>query len=345
MLRSAVRSTIATLSGLAAASPIEIITATFIVVTLTYFQLLHAIKGSDFFNVPQLAPAPARPVHLVRLTNPPDAAEHHYSAGQQHHQQQQQQHILPSSGSAAASMASSATAAAVQDLSRQSQWAPLPISEFRRVLEENAMGAGYVFPASAGGNAAGDKAEVVFVKQIHVVNDEADGLSTDAWEHWLLNDAAVEVDGQRYTYKDLCYDCQHLPRAVAHPLHPAQSTITLFLRPPTPDSPTLAYVNYLARLPAFAAAESNTTFRVLPTGAGGATWGILPSFDGAGLFSALGDNHTSSSEKEEADLLSGLRNVRWFAYAVRALVMRFYALAKVRVFESSHDTGGGRDSR
>jgi hydroxymethylglutaryl-CoA reductase (NADPH) len=43
MLRAALLS----LSTAASSSPIEAITATFIIVTLTYFQLLQAIKGSE----------------------------------------------------------------------------------------------------------------------------------------------------------------------------------------------------------------------------------------------------------------------------------------------------------
>jgi hydroxymethylglutaryl-CoA reductase (NADPH) len=62
---------------------------------------------------------------------------------------------------------------------------------------------------------------------------------------------------------------------------------------------------------------------------GGSSWGFLPSLDGAGLFAGLGDVGAGQNEKEEEELLSGLRNVRWFAYAGRAFVLRFYNLAKV----------------
>lgn len=47
MLRSTVRNAVVAVSSLAAAAPIEVITATFIVITLVYFQLVHAVKGSE----------------------------------------------------------------------------------------------------------------------------------------------------------------------------------------------------------------------------------------------------------------------------------------------------------
>jgi len=89
----------------------------------------------------------------------------------------------------------------------------------------------------------------------------------------------------------------------------------------------LSYINHLNRLPSFTS-SSNTTFRILPSG-GSSSWGFLPSLDGAGLFAGLGDATAGQNEREEEELLSGLRNVRWFAYAGRAFVSRFYNLAKV----------------
>lgn len=47
MFRSTVRSTVLAVSSLAASAPIEVITATFIVITLAYFQLLAALKSSE----------------------------------------------------------------------------------------------------------------------------------------------------------------------------------------------------------------------------------------------------------------------------------------------------------
>lgn len=43
----ALRSTLKAVTRLTASAPIEVITATFIIITLVYFQLLHAIKGSE----------------------------------------------------------------------------------------------------------------------------------------------------------------------------------------------------------------------------------------------------------------------------------------------------------
>jgi hydroxymethylglutaryl-CoA reductase (NADPH) len=298
MVRSTVRSALLSLSSFAAASPIEVITATFILVTLIYFQLLHAIKGSEFFQAPATASPPLRPVHLVRLSNPPPLDDSPYA--------------LPYPPSTL-----------FNSFSNSNHWSPIPVSEFRKILEANALEGGYTFSPEAGGN--GEKAEVVLVKQITVVREDLE-VSPKEWEDWLLHQVGVDVGGQRFTYQDLCYECS--TTLTPHPLHPSQSTLTLYLLPPTPETPTLTYLNQLSRLPPFTPLNSNTTFRSVPPSGG--SWGFLPSFDGAGLFAGLGDASAGQSEKEEEEMLSGLRNVRWFAYAARAFVMRFYALAKVR---------------
>ena len=294
MLRRSVRSVLLPLASLSAAAPIEVITATFIVVTLTYFQLLHAIKGSEFFQDPPLATPPPKPIQLARLSHPQTPPQH-----------------LPSPSSA------------LFFSSHQSNsWQTLPVSEFRRILEANALEGGYVFPPEEGGNTQGETAEVVLVKQLTLIKEDGED-GAGKWVDWVLNGVEVEVGGKKYTYQDLCFQCQ--PELTPHPLHRSQSTLTLFLRPPTPDTPTLTFLNTLSRIQPFTAPGTNTTFRILQSST--PSWGILPSFDGAGLFAGMGDG--SHSEKEGEDLLSGLRNVRWFAYAARAFVMRFYHLALV----------------
>ena len=299
MLRQTVRSILLSLSSLAAAAPIEVITSTFIVVTLTYFQLLHAIKGSEFFqDPPQISPAP-KPLHLVRLSHP-----QHYDSSQQHH--------LPSPSSPSF----------FQNLPHSQTWQTFPASEFRKVLEYNALEGGYVFPSDMGGNSQGEKADVVIIKQFTLVKEDGEDLS-EKWVQWMVNSVEVEVGGNKYTYQDLCFDCR--TTLTPHPLNPSQSTLSLFFRPPMPDTPTLTFLNTLSRLPSYTPSGSNVTFRILPSAT--TSWSFLPTFDGAGLFPGVGDS--SQSEKEADDFLSGLRNVRWFAYAARAFVMRFYILAIV----------------
>ena len=299
MLRNTVRSAIISLSSLASAAPIEVITATFILVTLVYFQLLHAIKGSEFFQLPPTVTPPARPVHLARLSHPALIDEAPY--------------VYPSPPSSVY----------LNSFSESNTWQPLSASQFRQVLERNALEGGYHFDPQEGGNTQGDKAAVVLVKQITLVREDEDD-QTAKWEKWLLNDFGVEVGGKKFTYQDLCFECN--TTLTPHPLHPSQSTLTLFLLPPTSETPTLSYLNQLSRVPPYAPTGSNTTFRILPASTG--SWGFLPSFDGAGLFAGVGDG-SAVSEKEDEDAMSGLRNVRWFAYAARAFVMRFVTLAKV----------------
>lgn len=305
MLRDTVRSALISLSSVGASSPIEIITLTFIVITLTYFQLLHAIKGSEFFQVPQTSPAP-KPVHLVRLSNPPQLDDSPY--------------LLPSPPSSI-----------FNSFSNSNVWAPLPVADFRKVVEANALEGGYVFPAEIGGNEQGEKAAVVLVKQLILLREEGEGEKE--WLNWLLNDVGPEITaGHKTTYKDVCFQCN--VSLEPHPLHPSQMTLTMYLLPPTPDTPTLTYLNYINRLPAYTSPTTNTTFKILPSSTG--SWGFLPSLDGAGLFAGLGDVSSTQSEKEEEDLLAGLRNVRWFAYAGRAFVLRFYNLAKVSYIHHPH---------
>ncbi|WWC58957.1 hydroxymethylglutaryl-CoA reductase (NADPH) [Kwoniella dejecticola CBS 10117] len=297
------RSTLVSISSLASSAPIEVITTCFILVTLVYFQLLHAIKGSEFFNIQSTSPPP-RPVHLVRLSHPPQLAETQYG--------------LPSTSSRIASNFNTATPWSGED------WQPVSVGDFRRVLEANAVEGGYVFDEKIGGNKAGEKAAVVLVKQIVVVREDDEDVA-DQWQDWLLNDFSIEFSGTKYSYRDLCFDRSVKPTLVAHPLHPTQSVLTLFLQAPTPDVPTLPYLNALGKLPSFTPSHSNTTFRILSSS--NSNWGFLPSFDGAGLFSNFGDG-LNQSEREDEDALYGLRNVRWFTYAVRALGMRFWNLAK-----------------
>ncbi|WWD21871.1 hydroxymethylglutaryl-CoA reductase (NADPH) [Kwoniella shandongensis] len=302
------RSTLVSISSLAASAPIEVITTTFILVTLTYFQILHAIKGSEFFEIPSASPPP-RPVHLVRLAHPQQLEDAPY--------------ILPSSRSASSWVGHTASSNGWSG----EDWQPVSVGDFRKIVEENALLGEYHFDVEVGGNTNGEKAAVVLVKQIVVASEGYDQSNlTEEWEKWLLNDFAVEVEGRSYSYQELCFDCSTTPKLVAHPLYPSQSTLTLFLQPPTPQTPTLSYLNQLNHLPPFTPTNSNVTIRLLPP-SGGGSWGFLPSFDGAGLFSGLGDGLVQS-EKEEQDMLYGLRNVKWFAYAVRAFGMRFWALAK-----------------
>lgn len=306
MLRNTIRSGLISLASIGASSPIEIITLTFIIITLTYFQLLHAIKGSDFFQLPQPAPSP-KPIQLARLSNPsqiditnPDGTN---------------SYLHPSPPSPL-----------FNSFSNSNVWTPLATTEFRNILDVNAREGGYVFSPEVGGNARGEKAAVVLVKQLIVLKEEGQG--EQEWVDWLLNEVGPEVAGRKTTYQDICFQCD--VALEPHPLHSSQSTLTMYLRAPTPDTPTLTYLNYLGRLPAFTSPSSNTTFRILHSSA--SSWGFLSSLDGAGLFAGLGDATSGQSEREEQELLAGLRNVRFFAYAGRAFVLRFYNLAKVGAF-------------
>ncbi|KIS00213.1 hydroxymethylglutaryl-CoA reductase (NADPH) [Cryptococcus deuterogattii 2001/935-1] len=282
------RQTLVSLSSLAASAPIEVITTTFIFATLAYFQLLHAIKGSDFFNVPSVSP-PSRPAHFVRLAHQPRIEDASY--------------ILPSSHGVAGS-------SWVGDVEAKHEWTPVSSSDFRKIVEQNALG-GYTFPVEAGGNTSGEKASVAIIKQVVVTREGAEG-PIDEFEQWLLNDLSVEVDGKIYTYRNLCLNTFDRPSFVSHPLYPSQSTLTMFLQPPSPSSPTLTYLNRLNRLPAFTITNSTTAFQLLPPA--GANWGFLPSIDGVGLFSKLGEGMTSGQGESYP-----MQNVRWFAYAARVL--------------------------
>lgn len=303
MLRSSVKTAVSSLASLASAAPIEVITATFILVTLTYFQLLHAIKGSEFFQIPVTTAVPAKPVHLVRLAHPEVRGESPYLSPS-----------TPSTGSTGY----------LNNFSNTNSWWPVSPSEFRKVLEQNGLEGGHFYDEKDGGSRIGEKTAVVLVKQMTLIREDGEE-SVDEWVHWLLHDAGIEVEGKRFTFQDLCFNCN--AHFAPHPLHSSQSTLTLVLNPPTPDMPSLTYLHYLSRLPSFTSPSSNTTFRILPTST--SSWGpFLPSFDGAGLFSGVAEGNTQT-EREDEDLLTGLRNVRWFAYAARGFVMRFVTLAKV----------------
>ncbi|WVQ75293.1 hypothetical protein IAR50_004908 [Cryptococcus sp. DSM 104548] len=291
------RNALVSLSSLASSAPIEVITTTFILATLSYFQLLQAVKHSEFFNVPAVS-TPSRPAHLVHLSHQPQIEDAPY--------------ILPSSHGGSWSSAGSGE--------YKGDWQPVTATEFRRILEENALDGGYVFPVEAGGNTAGEKATVAIVKQIVLTREGSEG-STEEWEKWLLNDLSVKYEGSSYTYRDLCFNSSEVPKFVPHPLHPSQSTITLFLQPPSPGTPTIRFLNRLNHLAPHHTPNSNSTLSLLPPS--GSSWGFLPSIDGVGLFSGLGDGLDVRDEEPYA-----VQNAKWIAFAMSALVGRIWTLAR-----------------
>lgn len=207
-------------------------------------------------------------------------------------------------------------------------WIPLSASDFKAALEANALEGGYIVPADLGGNKKGNKATIVLVKQLTVSREDGDESARDAWREWLLQDVGVTFGDKTFTYSNLCYgaNCASsaAPKLVAHALHPGQETITLILRAPSPDTPSLSYLNQLARLPSFTAPGTNTTLRVQSSTADETpSWNLLPSLD-TELFAGLDEVQAAA----EAESNPAVRHVRWFAYALRVLVVRFYTLAK-----------------
>ncbi|KLT41583.1 hypothetical protein CC85DRAFT_328952 [Cutaneotrichosporon oleaginosum] len=303
MIRSTVRSALVGLSTICASAPIEVVTATFVIVTLIYFQLLQAIRGSDFFNLPVAAP-PTRPVHLARLANglPADGTTAHFGRAEYAH---------------------------TPLWSRSNQhWSPLSAADFQSAIKINALEGGYIIPKEEGGNKAGECASIAIVKPFAVLREDGSDAAAEEWRQWLLKDLAVTVRDKTYTYADLCYGANcagaAAPKLEAHPLHSDQMTLNLVLRAPAPGTPTMTYLERLARLPTFTAPSTNTTVRVLPPATEPPRWALLPNIDGGGLFSGLAEKRGADA----ADQITVIRNVRWFAYAVRALVLRFYTLAK-----------------
>lgn len=203
-------------------------------------------------------------------------------------------------------------------------WIPLSANDFRRAVEANALEGGYVLPQDEGGNTAGERAVLAFVKQLTVAREDGTDADREAWRQWLLHDVTVPSHGREFSYSDLCFglNCGDGPSFEDHPLNADLSTLTLVLRAPTPDTPTLSYLNRLAHLPASSVPGTNTTVSVVSGETGSSTWGgIFPNIDGANLFYGLAPRET-----EETNI--ALRKVRWIATAARVLVMRFWTLAR-----------------
>ena len=287
---------------------------------------MHTLTFS--FTPPSLTP-PARPLHLLHLSHPNASPSSHPSSS-----------LVPSSIPFTLSNFPAS----------DSKWSILPPQSFRRIVEA----VDWVFPASEGGNKDGSPATTVLVKQINVVSDGLNEIeSVKEWEKWMMDQVAVEIDGQRWTYHDgLCYSPEINEGAVAcygsqsaegthsipHPLLTNSRTLTLYLRAPSPAVPTASFLNLIASrsLPVFTS-SSNVTFTTLPSPGSASSWTILPNWvtDGAGLFPGTPSEHSQVKEREEEEQLQGLRSVRWLAYAVRALGMRFWALAKVSLHVST----------
>lgn len=204
-------------------------------------------------------------------------------------------------------------------------WIPLSASDFRRAVEANALEGGFVLSQDEGGNTAGKRAAIAFVKQLTVSREDGTDADREAWRRWLLNDVTVpSPSGHEVSYADLCFGpkCGDAPKFEDHPLNADLSTLTLILRAPTPDSPTLSYLNRLAHLPPVPLPGTNATVSVVPSESGSSSWGgFFPNIDGANLFSGL-------APAQSADTNYALRKVRWIATAARVLVMRFWTLAK-----------------
>nr|ODO00862.1 hydroxymethylglutaryl-CoA reductase (NADPH) [Cryptococcus depauperatus CBS 7855] len=245
------RQILVNLSSLAASAPIEAITTTFILATLAYFQLLHAIKGSQFFAIPSVS-EPSRPAHFLRLANPHITPQHHY--------------IRPSSPTDS----STTTWLAVQPTDG---WQPVSAVDFRKIVEADALG---------------ERANIALVKQLVVDReDQDDAQAIEQWKEWLLDQVAVEADGRTYTYADLAFSDAPSPKLTPHPVHPLRSTLTLYLLPPSRSVPTVPYLHKLARLPPYALPGSNATVSILSPS--GASWSFLSLIEGVGLFSKLGE--------------------------------------------------------
>lgn len=257
--------------------------------------------ADNSFNVPLAAP-PARPVHLARLANGlPDGTTAHFSRAEYAH-----------------TPLWSPT---------NEHWSPVSPVDFQNVIKINALEGGYVVPKEEGGNKAGERASIVIVKPFALLCEGGSDIAAEEWRQWLLKDFGVTVRDKTYTYADLCFGANcagsAAPQLQAHPLHADQVTLDLVLRAPIPGTPTITYLERLARLPAFTAPSTNTTVRVLPVAMEPPRWGFFPNLDGGGLFSGLAE------KKGGDDHITVVRNLRWFAHAVRALVLRFYTLAKV----------------
>lgn len=269
-------------------------------------------RAHSFTTVPSPAPQ-SRPVHFVRLadgirdgTPAADAAADAAAAA----------YAAPHASYAHASAAFTPA---------NDNWLPLSVADFKTALEANALEGGYVLPTDKGGNAKGKKAAIVLVKSLTVTREDGDDAARDAWRQWLLHDVGVNFGEKSYTYGDLCFGsahCADAPQFDVHPLHDDQATLTLFLRAPSHDTPSLTYLSYLARLPAFTAPGTNTTLHIQsipPTG----SWGLLPSLDSS-FFAGLGEAKAAAEDEQNP----AVRKVRWFAYAARVLFVRFYTLAK-----------------
>lgn len=255
------------------------------------------------FNLPVAAP-PARPVHLARLASG----------------------LPPSDGTTSQHARAEYAHTPLWSPSNE-HWSPLSAPDFQSVIRINALEGGYIVPKEEGGNKGGERASIAIVKPFTILREDASDSAAEEWRKWLLKDLGVTVRDKTYTYADLCFgaDCAGLsaPQLEPHPLHSDQVTLNLVLRAPAPGTPTITYLERLARLPTFTAPSTNTTVRVLPPAVESPRWGFFPNLDGGGLFSGLAE------KKGGDDQITVLRNLRWFAHALRALVLRFYTLAKV----------------
>lgn len=286
--------------------PIETITIGFCVVTLAYFQLLHAVKHSEFLHFPSGG-----------AQDPASISEEAGAA------------ILARSSADGAwlELAPGHSSEAITlTLNRIVVTLDSDISQSAGTDDRNLL----VYPAHSSApvllSELGSDGEVFEGSSAHsiVVTDKSVRKALDAFEKHLLDASAGSTH-----LRDICYrapgstECfyTNLDSTTATSPDARSAMIAIGLQPSAASQDWIQQVaNSASEYQGYAFIPQTPARKRADTGLG---LSFSPFPQSRGLRNA---SHSSANFNEEE-----ARSVKWMLYAARAFVMRFYALARVRI--------------
>ncbi|PWN48638.1 hypothetical protein IE53DRAFT_389145 [Violaceomyces palustris] len=298
-------------------SPIEVIVTTFIVVTLAYFQLLHAVTHSNFFEplnqeAANLAASSPSPLSFFKssssLSTPSEAAPVSFP----YHGEAVFVRLAGGDGSW---------------VSLKDHLAKNPVPGAKSALD-----AALVFQAQAQTYAV----DPVVITNAESGLSEADRLVRDLVLANLAHDLGSKLPTEGLFEPHEVTNKATEPRAYVFGQSFLEST------PANEEAhlKSLSFINLISD-PAFLSSTLNETLEKLPNPSGSLLYAgsnaasrLRDSLSGLDLVAMVPDSELNpyAPNKLKGRRASGateeLRSIRWTAYAVRALVIRFWALIK-----------------
>jgi len=320
------RSLLRAISSTAASSPIESITLTFTIVTLVYFQLLHAVKDSDFFTLPSNNSRSAPSTYLYHdsrsATTSADLARTSHVADL------------------------SSTWSSSHPVPFDRQWDPVSVDEvdlLKKKAIKNVIVKRFVVESSA---VDGEQDGVL-------QEDDAEAFWSDAglkgWQVDVVNGISSQVlPNGRWSYEDVCVKDSSTSNvtclvgfdSVNDEQHGRRQVVTIFLdADKSPEQDIKLFIDLCMEPPKMTIHSTNTrnaytyaatlpsAFESAFSAAPRSTYSLFPAT--SSLFYMPTDVFArTSTAAGRGGPQEDVRSIKWIGYAVRALGVRFWLLAK-----------------